>query len=84
MTDGSTLLTVAMVAMTVVMMDGMVAVGAWAFVRRRRNGGGSRVSSATSSLEVARGVHRLGTRWANFYPVVDGGEGLLIDSGYPG
>ncbi len=39
MTDGSTLLTVAMVAMTVVMMDGMVAVGAWAFVRRRRNGG---------------------------------------------
>ncbi len=42
------------------------------------------MSSATSSLEVARGVHRLGTRWANFYPVVDGGEGLLIDSGYPG
>lgn len=35
-------------------------------------------------LEVARGVYRLGTRWANFYLVVDGGEGLLVDSGYPG
>lgn len=33
--------------------------------------------------EVAAGVHRLGTRWVNFYLVVDGGEGLLIDAGYP-
>lgn len=39
---------------------------------------------SATGLEVAPGVHRLGTRWANFYLVVDGGEGLLVDSGYPG
>jgi glyoxylase-like metal-dependent hydrolase (beta-lactamase superfamily II) len=33
--------------------------------------------------EVADGVHRLGTRWANFYLVVEGDEGLLVDAGYP-
>lgn len=33
--------------------------------------------------EVAQGVYRLGTRWANFYLVVDGDEGLLVDAGYP-
>ena len=32
--------------------------------------------------EVAESVYRLGTRWANFYLVVDGGEGLLVDAGY--
>ena len=32
--------------------------------------------------EVADSVYRLGTRWANFYLVVDGGEGLLVDAGY--
>ena len=39
---------------------------------------------SATSLEVAPGVYRLGTRWANFYLVVDGGEGLVVDSGYPG
>ena len=34
--------------------------------------------------EVAAGVHRLGTRWANFYLVVDGQAALLVDAGYPG
>jgi glyoxylase-like metal-dependent hydrolase (beta-lactamase superfamily II) len=34
--------------------------------------------------EVAEGVHRLGSRWANFYLVVEGDEGLLVDAGYPG
>jgi hypothetical protein len=33
--------------------------------------------------EVADGVYRLGTRWANFYLVVEGAEGLLVDAGYP-
>jgi hypothetical protein len=32
--------------------------------------------------EVADGVYRLATRWANFYLVVDGGEGLLVAAGY--
>ncbi|MGH3029353.1 MAG: MBL fold metallo-hydrolase [Gaiellaceae bacterium] len=36
------------------------------------------------SEEVARGVYRLGTKWANFYLVSDGGEAMLIDAGYPG
>jgi len=35
MMDGSTLMTIAMVVMMVVMMGGMVAVGAWALIRRR-------------------------------------------------
>ena len=39
--------------------------------------------SAAARLEVARGVYRLGSRWANFHLVVEGGEGLLVDSGYP-
>jgi glyoxylase-like metal-dependent hydrolase (beta-lactamase superfamily II) len=42
------------------------------------------VTGSAADLEVARGVYRLGTRWANFYLVVDAGEGLLVDSGYPG
>jgi glyoxylase-like metal-dependent hydrolase (beta-lactamase superfamily II) len=33
---------------------------------------------------ITRGVYRLGSRWANFYLVVDGDEALLIDAGYPG
>jgi hypothetical protein len=35
MMDGSSLMTIAMVAMMVVMMGGMIAGGAWAFIRRR-------------------------------------------------
>jgi glyoxylase-like metal-dependent hydrolase (beta-lactamase superfamily II) len=34
--------------------------------------------------EVAQGVHRLGTRWVNFYVVIDGDGALLVDAGYPG
>lgn len=34
--------------------------------------------------EVAEGVYRLGTKWANFYLVVEGGDAVLIDAGYPG
>jgi pimeloyl-ACP methyl ester carboxylesterase len=37
MMDGA--MTVVMVAMMVVMMGGMIAGGAWAWVRRRRNRG---------------------------------------------
>jgi glyoxylase-like metal-dependent hydrolase (beta-lactamase superfamily II) len=33
--------------------------------------------------EVADGVFRLGTKWANFYLVVDGREATLVDAGYP-
>jgi glyoxylase-like metal-dependent hydrolase (beta-lactamase superfamily II) len=33
--------------------------------------------------EVASGVYRLGSRWVNFYLVVDGDEAVLIDAGYP-
>jgi glyoxylase-like metal-dependent hydrolase (beta-lactamase superfamily II) len=33
--------------------------------------------------EVADGVFRLGTKWANFYLLVDGTEATLIDAGYP-
>jgi glyoxylase-like metal-dependent hydrolase (beta-lactamase superfamily II) len=33
--------------------------------------------------EVAGGVHRLGTRWANFHLVAEGDEGILVDAGYP-
>jgi glyoxylase-like metal-dependent hydrolase (beta-lactamase superfamily II) len=29
-------------------------------------------------------VYRLGTRWANFYLVTEGGDGMLVDAGYPG
>jgi glyoxylase-like metal-dependent hydrolase (beta-lactamase superfamily II) len=35
------------------------------------------------SREVAHGVYRLGTRWANFYLVTDGDESILVDAGYP-
>jgi hypothetical protein len=38
MMDGSTLVIVAMVAMMALMCGGMVAGGAWAFIRRRRHG----------------------------------------------
>jgi glyoxylase-like metal-dependent hydrolase (beta-lactamase superfamily II) len=34
--------------------------------------------------EVADGVFRLGTKWVNFYLLVDQGEATLIDAGYPG
>jgi glyoxylase-like metal-dependent hydrolase (beta-lactamase superfamily II) len=37
-----------------------------------------------SRSEVGPGVHRLGTKWANFYVVVEQGEALLVDAGYPG
>jgi glyoxylase-like metal-dependent hydrolase (beta-lactamase superfamily II) len=37
-----------------------------------------------STTEVAPGVFRLGTKWANFYLVADGDQALLIDAGYPG
>jgi glyoxylase-like metal-dependent hydrolase (beta-lactamase superfamily II) len=33
--------------------------------------------------EVAAGVFRLGTKWVNFYLLVDQGEATLIDAGYP-
>jgi glyoxylase-like metal-dependent hydrolase (beta-lactamase superfamily II) len=33
--------------------------------------------------EVAEGVHRLGTKWANFYLVRDGDDWTLVDAGYP-
>ncbi len=35
-------------------------------------------------LEIAQNVFRLGTKWANFYLVRDGGEWTMIDAGYPG
>jgi glyoxylase-like metal-dependent hydrolase (beta-lactamase superfamily II) len=34
--------------------------------------------------EVAEGVYRLGTKWINFYLVVESDEYTLIDAGYPG
>ncbi len=33
--------------------------------------------------EVGDRVYRLGTRWANFYLVVEGEEAVLVDTGYP-
>ncbi len=36
-----------------------------------------------SGAEVAEGIYRLGTKWVNFYVVVDGPEALLVDAGYP-
>jgi glyoxylase-like metal-dependent hydrolase (beta-lactamase superfamily II) len=33
--------------------------------------------------EVAARVFRLGTRWANFYLVVEGSDATLVDAGYP-
>jgi glyoxylase-like metal-dependent hydrolase (beta-lactamase superfamily II) len=33
--------------------------------------------------EVADGIFRLGTRWANFYLLVEGREATLLDAGYP-
>jgi glyoxylase-like metal-dependent hydrolase (beta-lactamase superfamily II) len=36
-----------------------------------------------STEEIAEGVHRLGSRWVNFYFVVDGDEAILVDAGYP-
>lgn len=33
--------------------------------------------------EVAQGVYRLGTKWANFYLVQEGADYALIDAGYP-
>jgi hypothetical protein len=32
---------------------------------------------------VADGVYRLGTRWVNFYVVVDGSEAILVDAAIP-
>lgn len=37
-----------------------------------------------ANAEVAQGVYRVGTRWANFYLVTEDDEGVLVDSGYPG
>lgn len=34
--------------------------------------------------EVAEGVYALGTKWANFHVVVEDGEAILVDAGYPG
>ena len=34
--------------------------------------------------EVAEGVYRLGTKWANLYLVAEDGEFTLVDAGYPG
>ena len=34
--------------------------------------------------EVADRVFRLGTKWANFYLVVEDGEAIFVDAGYPG
>jgi glyoxylase-like metal-dependent hydrolase (beta-lactamase superfamily II) len=42
------------------------------------------VRHSTQPPEVAPGVYRLGSRWVNFYLVVEGEDGLLMDSGYPG
>lgn len=42
------------------------------------------MTRAGSPPEVAHGIYRLGTRWANFYLVVEGNEALVVDSGYPG
>ena len=33
--------------------------------------------------EVATGVYRLGTKWANFYVLVEGADALVVDAGYP-
>jgi glyoxylase-like metal-dependent hydrolase (beta-lactamase superfamily II) len=41
-------------------------------------------SVAMRPTEVAEGIYRLGTKWANFYLVVEDGEALLVDAGYPG
>jgi glyoxylase-like metal-dependent hydrolase (beta-lactamase superfamily II) len=35
------------------------------------------------SAQVAGGVHRLGTRWVNWYLVEDGGQLTLVDGGLP-
>ncbi len=36
-----------------------------------------------TARELAERVYRLGTKWANFYVVVDGAEVLMVDAGYP-
>jgi glyoxylase-like metal-dependent hydrolase (beta-lactamase superfamily II) len=41
------------------------------------------VSAVVGRPEVAGGVFRLGTRWANFYLLVEGQEATLVDAGYP-
>ena len=33
--------------------------------------------------EVASGVYRLGTKWANFHLVLDGDSAIVVDAGYP-
>jgi glyoxylase-like metal-dependent hydrolase (beta-lactamase superfamily II) len=40
-------------------------------------------SNRLNIREAAPGVHRLGTKWANFYLVVEDGEAVLVDAGYP-
>jgi glyoxylase-like metal-dependent hydrolase (beta-lactamase superfamily II) len=42
------------------------------------------MKASSPRSEIAPGVYRLGSRWANFYLVVEDGTGLLVDSGYPG
>jgi glyoxylase-like metal-dependent hydrolase (beta-lactamase superfamily II) len=41
------------------------------------------VSARREASEVAPGVFRLGTPWANFYLVAAEGEFVLVDAGYP-
>jgi glyoxylase-like metal-dependent hydrolase (beta-lactamase superfamily II) len=40
--------------------------------------------SSNRPAEVAEGVHRLGTKWINFYLVEEDREFTVIDAGYPG
>ena len=42
------------------------------------------LAGSVDAIEVADRVYRIGTRWANFYLVVDGGDAVLVDAGYPG
>lgn len=35
-------------------------------------------------MEIAEDIHRLGTRWVNFYVIEEGGRLTLIDTGIPG
>jgi glyoxylase-like metal-dependent hydrolase (beta-lactamase superfamily II) len=40
--------------------------------------------SDTTPVEVAPGVHRLGSRLVNWYAVTDGSDVTLVDTGFPG
>jgi glyoxylase-like metal-dependent hydrolase (beta-lactamase superfamily II) len=41
-------------------------------------------AATAAPSQVADGVHRLGTKWANFYVVWQDDEATVIDAGYPG